>query len=248
MAFARGEFFKWQGYDDVLRPGYLERCVAALDADPGAILAYPRTSIIDGEGAFVRDHEDKLFLSSPDPVERVRAFTAQYTLCNACFGVIRKDVLDKTALVQPFVSSDVPLLVELALLGRWVEVPERLFLRRIHETSSRQGRVTMLQVAKWFDPDNKRPISPRSRLVAECLRADRPGRRAAGGAEQGRRRVHGDVDGTAHPRARRRGQGQPARPPRRDGRRAAASAGPAPAAPAPSGEPVLAASEPSASL
>jgi glycosyltransferase involved in cell wall biosynthesis len=247
VAFARGEFFKWQGYDDVLRPGYLERCVAALDADPGAILAYPRTSIIDGEGAFVRDHEDNLFLSSPDPVERVRAFTAQYTLCNACFGVIRKDVLDKTALVQPFVSSDVPLLVELALLGRWVEVPERLFLRRIHETSSRQGRVTMLQVAKWFDPDNKRPISPRSRLVAECLRAIGradvpPAVRSKAAAvftatwTARRTRVLGGA-AKANLRARRAGTAG-----------SAASAAPASDAPAPSGEPVLVASEPSASL
>lgn len=34
VPLARGRLFKWAPADDVLRPGYLERCVAAIDADP----------------------------------------------------------------------------------------------------------------------------------------------------------------------------------------------------------------------
>jgi glycosyltransferase involved in cell wall biosynthesis len=171
VELARGEYFKWAGYDDLLAPSYLQRCVDALDARPEAVIAYPRTVIIDGAGAVVRDHEDRLHLNEPDPVERVRHFARTFTLCNPCFGVIRRDVLVRTSLVQPFVSSDVPLLVELALLGQWHEVPERLFQRRIHATSSRQGDVTMRQVARWFDPGQRGPVAPRTRMVAECVRS-----------------------------------------------------------------------------
>jgi hypothetical protein len=168
---ATGRYFKWAGYDDLLRPGHLRRCVEVLDAEPEVVIAYPRTDIIDGAGELVRHHDDNLHLGSPDPVARVSHFARSFNLCNPCFGVIRRDVLLRTSLVQPFVSSDIPLLVELALLGRWHEVPERLFLRRIHETSSRQGNVTMLQVAHWFDPERGRPLAPRTRMVAECLRS-----------------------------------------------------------------------------
>jgi cellulose synthase/poly-beta-1,6-N-acetylglucosamine synthase-like glycosyltransferase len=171
LAFARGEYFKWAGYDDLLLPPYVERCVAALDADPGLVIAYPRTDIIDGNGKVVREHDDNLHLDSPDPVERVRAFAWRFTLCNPCFGVQRREALDRTSLIQPFVSSDVPQLVEMAILGRWHEVPERLFQRRIHDTSSRQGNVTMAQVAQWFDPGRSRPLAPRNRMVAECVRS-----------------------------------------------------------------------------
>jgi glycosyl transferase family 2 len=171
VTFARGEYFKWAGYDDLLAPSYLGRCVEVLDAEPEVVIAYPRTSIIDGDGTLVRDHEDRLHLRSPDPVVRARDFARRYTLCNPCFGVIRRDVLLRTSLVQPFVSSDVPLLVELALLGQWHEVPERLFQRRIHATSSRQGNVTMRQVARWFDPQRGRPLAPHTRMLAECLRS-----------------------------------------------------------------------------
>jgi glycosyltransferase involved in cell wall biosynthesis len=171
VEFSQAPLFKWAGYDDLLRPSYLARCLEVLDAQPDVVIAYPRTTIIDGDGNVLREQDDKLHLRQPDPVERVRAFTRDFTLCNPCFGVIRRDVLQRTSLVQPYVSSDVPLLVELALLGQWHEVPERLFDRRIHDTSSRQGKVTMRDVAQWFDPDKSRPIAPRTRVVYESLRA-----------------------------------------------------------------------------
>jgi Glycosyl transferase family 2 len=171
VGLAKGRYFKWAGYDDLLRPGYVRRCLEVLEAEPEVVLAYPRTDIIDGAGRFIRHHDDNLHLGSPDPVVRVRRFAGSFTLCNPCFGVIRRDVLMRTSLVQPFVSSDIPLLVELALLGPWHEVPERLFLRRIHETSSRQGRLTMPQVARWFEPGGSRPLAPRTRMVTESLRS-----------------------------------------------------------------------------
>lgn len=171
VEFSTGEYFKWAGYDDILRPTYVERCVEALDADPGLVIAYPRTQIIDGEGVIVRDHRDNLHLDDDDPVARACQFAKRFTLCNPCFGVQRIDALRKSSLVQPFVSSDVPLLTEMAILGRWHEVPEQLFLRRIHATSSRQGQVTMLQVARWFDPNKKAPVAPVARMIGECLRS-----------------------------------------------------------------------------
>jgi glycosyltransferase involved in cell wall biosynthesis len=171
VEFSAAPLFKWAGYDDLLLPGHLARCLAVIDAEPEVIIAYPRTTIIDGDGTVVRDHDDKLHLRQPDPVARVRAFTRDFTLCNPCFGIIRRDVLLRTSLVQPFVSSDVTLLVELALLGQWHEVPERLFLRRIHDTSSRQGKVTMTDVAQWFDPSKRRPLAPRTRVLYESVRA-----------------------------------------------------------------------------
>jgi hypothetical protein len=168
---ARGSYFKWAGYDDLLRPGHLRRCLEVLHAEPDVVLVYPRTDIIDAAGEFVRHYDDNLDLASRDPVARVRHIARNFSLCNPCFGVIRRDVLLRTSLVQPFVSSDVALLVELALIGRWHEVRERLFLRRIHDTSSRQGTLTMAQVARWFEPGSRQPLAPRTRVLAECLRS-----------------------------------------------------------------------------
>lgn len=161
VELARGPLFRWVAYDDVCAPSLLRRCVDALDAAPEAIVAYPQTMLIDEHGDPIRPYRDGLDLRSPRAYRRVAQYARNWSLCNAVFGVMRTDVLRATGRIRPYPSSDVVLLAELAALGRFHEVPERLFFRRIHEASSRQGRRTNLAaVATWFDP--KRPAgSPR---------------------------------------------------------------------------------------
>ncbi len=48
VSLARGEFFRLTGHDDLMAPTLVGRCVAALDANPRAVLAYARGIAIDG--------------------------------------------------------------------------------------------------------------------------------------------------------------------------------------------------------
>lgn len=149
---ARGEYFKWASYDDIIAPGYLGACVRALDARPDAVLAYPKTEIIDEHGQFVRHHRDDLQLTEATPWGRLRRFTWRWNLCNPVFGLIRTDVLRRTRLIEPYVSSDVTLLADLSIRGQFLEVPAPMFFRRVHATSSRQGNLSRREISAWFDP------------------------------------------------------------------------------------------------
>lgn len=168
-----GTYFKWASYDDLLAPDYLTRCVDVLDSAPLSVaLCYPRTWIIDADGDIVREHDDHFDIRAESPVERLRLFTWKWSWCNPCFGLHRRTVLARTRLIQPYISSDVTLLAELALLGEFWEIPERLFYRRVHSTSSRQGDVTLDQVAAWFEPSGKAgKLHPRHRIFAEIHRS-----------------------------------------------------------------------------
>lgn len=168
-----GRYFKWVSYDDLLGPSYLRRCVEVLDDAPDSVsLCYPRTVIIDAAGAYVRNHDDNFDIRSDDPAERLRQFARKWSWCNPCFGLHRRTILSRTNLVEPYISSDVTLLAELALRGEFWELPDRLFFRRVHATSSRQGDVTIDDVATWFDPAS-RPgrLHPRNRVLFEILRS-----------------------------------------------------------------------------
>jgi glycosyltransferase involved in cell wall biosynthesis len=147
--------FKWAADDDLHDPRFLGACVAALDADPGAVLAYPKSYLIDEDGRVLREHEDRLHLDSPDPATRLRQFVERRWLCNPLFGVIRTDVLRRTSLERPYPSADVALLGELALAGRFHEVPERLFYRRYTERSVGLGDLDKAAVAHWFRPSGR---------------------------------------------------------------------------------------------
>jgi len=169
---ARGRYFRWAAHDDLLEPRHLERCTAELDAAPeSVVLCYPRTVLVDGEGRPLRVHEDRMDLREEHPYQRLRHVVRVWSLCNPIFGLIRREALARTGLIRKFVSSDVVLLCELALLGGFREVPEPLFLRRIHEDTSRRRDVSLREVARWFDPQARGQgfLHPRTRLFFRVL-------------------------------------------------------------------------------
>lgn len=172
VPLARTDLFKWSSGDDLIGPGYLSRCVAALDDSPTAVLAYCRSRIIDEAGNVVRDHDDGLDLHQPRAWERMRDFAARRWLCNPIFGVVRTSALRRTTLLTLKVSSDVTLLAELALQGPFVEVPDRLFLRRAAATSAGLGDLDNASIARWFHPSAGPPlIPPKVRVVWDTNRA-----------------------------------------------------------------------------
>lgn len=169
-----GVLFKWASHDDLCAPTLLERCVEHLEASgPGVALAYPQTVLIDGAGRPLGRFEDRLDLRSPSPARRLRAFAMRWRLANVLFGVIRSDVLDRTRLIQPFVSSDLTLIAELALRGQFHELPEPLFFRRVHAGSSRADGRSTAEVADWFEPGtgSSRGVPPLARVWGSTIAA-----------------------------------------------------------------------------
>jgi hypothetical protein len=117
------------------------------------------------------------------------------------YGVIRTDVLRRTGLEGSYVGADKVLLAELALWGRFVEIPEVLWDCRIH--SQHLGALAPEELAREMHPGRsipmpmmrfrqtlgyvaalgRVPLSPASRVA--CLVAIARRGLAAGG--QGRR-------------------------------------------------------------
>jgi glycosyltransferase involved in cell wall biosynthesis len=151
---ARGEYFKWQAADDVCAPQFLQRCIEVLDQDGETVLCYPMTTIIDENNSPVELYPDDLHLSSPSASRRYAQFHKRFrTLekCNSIFGLIRMDALRKTRLIGSFRASDMILLAELTLLGKFYELPEYMFFRRDHPQTSMRAYSKAERVA-WFDP------------------------------------------------------------------------------------------------
>ena len=133
VRLARGEYFRWVGADDWLEPDYLSECVAALDADPDAILAasYFRLHYDDGSDEY-REYKGEL-LDSPDPRRRLARMLWFFHAGAACYepnySLIRRRVLEDTGLLQIHPNNDWILSTQLALAGRITHVPKLLFHR-----------------------------------------------------------------------------------------------------------------------
>ncbi|HEY8468160.1 MAG TPA: glycosyltransferase family 2 protein [Longimicrobiales bacterium] len=171
---ARGRYFKWVAHDDLYEPTFLERCVAALDSDPEVVLAYAAAVDIDEHGRFLGNVDFDLHVDAPHAHERFRYLVCINHSCLPIFGVIRADVLRKTPLMGSYVASDRVLLAELALHGRFHEIPERLFLHREHPQRSTRAIPDLRARAVWFDTRLVRGQRlPTLRVFAEYVSAIR---------------------------------------------------------------------------
>lgn len=170
---ARGEYFKWAAHDDVCCPEFVERCVAALDADPGIVLASAGTVTIDESGREQRAWEARSGLDDPQPENRfAEALRPVETF--PIWGLIRRSALVRTRLLGPYTSHDRPLLAELSLHGRFVEDPEPLLRHREHPGRSvRLHDFTDPRTAiAWYAPEKAgRRTYPSWRLWREYAAA-----------------------------------------------------------------------------
>lgn len=148
---ARGKYFKWAAYDDVLAPEFLERCVAVLESDPGAVLCFTRVQPINERGEPSGTNPDDLSeIESVDTRARFRWLIDDHHNCLPVFGLIRSEVLARSRLIDPYVGSDRMLLSELSLHGRFHVVPEVLFYHRAHRNRSTKS-IPLRERAVWFD-------------------------------------------------------------------------------------------------
>lgn len=169
---ARGELFKWHSADDLAAPSLLSRCVETLDHNPLAVLAYPGTVLIDESGRRIGDHQDGMNLPQSDVAVRLRRFALDRSLCNPCFGVMRRSALARTGLIRSYISSDITFLAELTLAGPVLEIPERLFFRRVAASSCGLGGLSKSEVARWFDPARRAGlVSPLVLVYRDVVKA-----------------------------------------------------------------------------
>jgi glycosyltransferase involved in cell wall biosynthesis len=133
LELAEGKYFHWQGADDLIAPNFVAACVAALEKNPDAVLAYPLTTIIDDEGAVVRKTFDRLPLEAPDPRVRFEALLSPWSITHSPFyGLMRVSATSALPPYGAFLASDRTFLAELALRGVFVQVEEYLMFRRYH--------------------------------------------------------------------------------------------------------------------
>jgi glycosyltransferase involved in cell wall biosynthesis len=135
--------------DDLYHPLFLEHCFDALNRDSGLALSYVRTTMIDESGQpLLFDRERHCYLDSygeflmrpvpPDiavsarPEMRFRDVLWPMGWALPLSGVIRRDTLLGTSLYRGYYGADKVLLAELALKGRFLQVPEDLFFKRVH--------------------------------------------------------------------------------------------------------------------
>ena len=172
---ARGRFFKWAAADVQCLPGMLKQCyTVAADSRRSFSLVYPRCEMVDLTGEPLRDEDAAIVSSHPQPRRRMMQVIETVSRVNQLHGLMPRELLVKTRLMEPFAASDWVLLAELAMLGEIHEVPEVLLKRRIDPASGSGGHQSSKSWAVWLDTslsEERFWLSPQQRLLYEYLRS-----------------------------------------------------------------------------
>jgi glycosyltransferase involved in cell wall biosynthesis len=172
FALSNSPYFKWAAHDDICLPTYLEKCLEIMEGDPSIVLCYPKTMIIDEIGSLVEPYEDSFHFLSPKPSDRYRVILGKKMLLNPVYGLVRSTALKNSHMIENYSSSDRVLLGELSLQGKFYEIPEYLFYRRIHPAKSTSANTTVKQLALWHDPNAKFwTLTPKTRRFFGFFRA-----------------------------------------------------------------------------
>jgi len=175
FALSTAEYFKWVTHDDSQTLDFLEKSVEVLDRDPGVIVCYPRVLVIDENGKVIK-HRSYGLDTEPGHLRRPQDRLGKILWINwgspPIYGVMRSSVLKKTPLLGSTYAADQILLAELALHGRFYEVPEDLLLHREHAHRSVYLNPSRHSLMAFQDPSHaKGIIFPAWRVLRDYLAA-----------------------------------------------------------------------------
>jgi len=119
---AKGKYFMWASLDDRRNDNFVEKCVKEMEKHQDAALALPAVNV------FIQNQPGCLYVVDVKEASRHRGSLSRYAWvldhfpAVGLYGFFRTSVLAQTKLMAPFPGGDLPLIDELALLGRIIHV------------------------------------------------------------------------------------------------------------------------------
>jgi len=168
----RGRYFTWAAHDDARAPTFISRCVAELESRPDAPMCCAEVQLIDNDGNPVEPWMSIIHPTGESLRQRVRAIgLSRYWV--DLYGVMRAEALARTSLAKPVWGYDVSIMLQIALLGPVLFVPEKLFLYRVDRSK------TVKQVAATLGAETAQGAIPANwsamtlELLGDVWRSDR---------------------------------------------------------------------------
>jgi glycosyltransferase involved in cell wall biosynthesis len=154
---ARAPYFKWASSNDVCAPTFIEKCVRALERDASAVLAFARTALFESDISHAQLYERDLELMADAGSERYIELCQTMGLNNSFNAVIRLDALRSAGPLGNFQGADIVLMAELAMMGKFLVIPEVLFFRRMSREAATKLKAAR-EVDQHIEPDIRRPL------------------------------------------------------------------------------------------
>jgi glycosyltransferase involved in cell wall biosynthesis len=176
-----GTHFMWASHDDVWEPQFASTCIAKLELHPEAVLCTSQVQLIGDDGhpkAETYHSMDTTGMSASERVLELLRRPVWYDM----YSVFRPSALRSTGMYSPTFGGDVHLLLELALLGDFLTVPDVLLKYRIPDTLKTPSQMTTeIGVHTEKREQHEEPWSFLARDLADVIKASDLGSAAIDG-------------------------------------------------------------------
>ncbi len=170
-------YFKWAAHDDVCEPTFLQACIDQLESDNSIGWCHSLSSHIGPDGSMLDDprlqNVSYIERGAETPSQRFGAVLLQGEEgCLDSYAVMRSELVRRTPLILSCYGAEKVFIAEMALLGRYAEVPEVLFHARVHGKGS-GALESGDEQQEYMCGSDKRARLPRLQLLSGYLSAVR---------------------------------------------------------------------------
>jgi hypothetical protein len=162
-------------HDDLFGREFLEVCLNELERDEETVLVFPVLTYVDADGRPLRKQRSDLSILGSTAESRFIHFMELASdgpdVFWCLYGLIRRDILEKTGLMGLYNAADQVCVLKIALQGKIKQVHRDFFFRREHQAavSMRSGWTAKERAILAYAADRRRVVLPYWRLVAEYL-------------------------------------------------------------------------------
>jgi len=150
---SREPLFRWAGHEDLCALTHVQRCLEVLQDDSKVVLCSTQVGISDDlrreivgtqdaresgvlamQGPTAQGEQKRIQRSAADePVTWFRGIPIDSLRCYEVYGLLRRECMQKSIGHPNYCSGDKVWLSQMALMGRFHELPEKLFFSRWHD-------------------------------------------------------------------------------------------------------------------
>ena len=158
LELATGPYFVFAADHDLWHPSFLSLCVARLEANPGSVLAHPRTTLTDMDGRPLGLMDDQIGLGDRSALARYKRLIWDLEAGNMVYGVGRLDAFRRAGGFADVFGPDLLMLARLVLQGPVENLEEPLYFRRqnrAQETSEQERLRILVDLNPQAAPERK---------------------------------------------------------------------------------------------
>jgi glycosyltransferase involved in cell wall biosynthesis len=147
LELSEGDYFMWAAHDDLWAPGFISKCVEALERDKEAVLCHSQVQDITADGKPVGKPYIAYVNEEATTRGRWHRTHTNWQLHTAIYGIMRMSVAKKVRPPLTFISCDLIFVAEISIHGKIIQIPEVLQYNRLHavEEERDRSRTEMLE-------------------------------------------------------------------------------------------------------